>query len=501
LARSIKRKKGDEELEISSPNETPTTNSEESLKQIPEEAENKKTSEPEDIIKEGGISVSDTSDEKELRNEMFLAVYRHNDREAFNKAFEKLANFPDRIITDEDLLSTKHEYELKLGVLKAEQDLIELEESNPEWTQPSLKLATFYISISSLDKAENHLGKVFERLDAGENTIYAKELLAQIREKKGDPSSAIAILNGEADNEEHPSERRAHFLDKIADIHERNENIIEMQIALEKGLLLDPSNKLRRFRIAYSYAKNEGKTPLAFWHYSILLNQDRMHTSALHNIGLIYRNYGIKGKGIEYWLRAANIPDTHTIGNIASALIGEGFFSKAREYLDSVPDKEKISPRINEVANSLENKIKEEEETSKKLDRTANFHRRFVEKRLEKSSLNPADIEISGSWKSSAGETLNIDLSQDSNSISGTATPRFSGLNQPEKKLDLKGEIDGNYIEIQAIDNTPRGQTFLTIGSDKTRHYRLLLRSENKLEGLSWVEILNAGEIVLTKEN
>ena len=214
----------------------------------------------------------DVDPERKLYIDMYFA-FHEKDIAELDTAYRNLKELPDRQWTDEELDSQYADFKIKLGDTSAVDQLKQFEAEHNDWSLPSLHLARFYESVEILDQALAHIDTGLERTKADirrtvDFTIVKARLLSKAGEGRQARGSLYELANNVTDKD-----LQGQIYDALADLYEQLDDKIRMQLALEQGLLLEPEDKGRRFRLAYSYGEAKETKALAVYHYFVLLQK------------------------------------------------------------------------------------------------------------------------------------------------------------------------------------------------------------------------------------
>ena len=229
---------------------------------------------------------------------------------------------------------------------------------------------------------------------------------------------------------------KAQVFDKLADLYEMRDDNIRMQLVLEEGLQLQPEDKQRRFRLAYSYGKEKETKPLAVYHYRILARYDLEYNFALNNLGAELINFDLKGEKIRLWKQASEFNQPYPAGNLAIALADAGFFDEARAYIEELPDEYRNKSRAVEALEYIKNAEERELERSEKLDKFAGLKHRYMLKavaaRNDKTIRLIPSNELRVIWK------MNGDLQFQINEMPNNAVK--GEMHTDTRLYDISGE-------------------------------------------------------------
>lgn len=439
--------------------------------------------------------------EDQLFNKMLVAAIFSHDISETRDAYETLKSLAGRKMSDEALESEKAGLELQLGVNSAEQDLIGLESANEDWIQPSLRLARYYISLASYDRVEKHLAVGLSRAKTPTDMVAVKKLHAENLYLQGHGNEAKAEIEKFIEDVEE-IEHKTELLDQLATFHQKSGDSTLSTLCMERALLLEPSNKTRRFNLAFKYGANVDTTALAFYHYNILKKIDSRHTNVLNNLGVIYQHYDILGEMINCWRTSSLFDKPYPSANLAIRLISAGFFREARDYLDGLPPEKKLEPLPVRAATSLENKISGEEESIKQLHATALIHHDVISDALVSSdddTLSSSDNDnLVGLWKANTGASVQLLQITAAGKIYSSYVEKSTafGLENPIKHV-VSGKREGVIIRLTDTLDSP-GATVLGSGK-RIRNFVLVMKGPSQLKGYVWEDRLKPEKIELIK--
>ena len=375
----FRRKVGDRELVIG-PSEVPTPFIADidhaAAKPVMADTENDTTNLIHDDEPTAQLDI-DLLDERQLFRKMFIAQFVNRDIAEVEDAYEKLKALENREMTDEALETARVRFRLNLGDSLAEVMLKNLETDNPNWTEPSLRLAEFYISLASYNIAEQHISTGLDRAPAQSRLVEFKKLHADVRLSRDQHNVAISELEALLNDVDEP-QLKTEILDKLSDLHQKCGNDFLAALALERALIVDPGTMDRRLTLAFEYCGKEETSLLGYYHYSLLRIQDRRLPRVLNNLGVFFRDLGLLGEMVKCWEVASTFDQPYPAANLATRLINAGFYQKAQEYLDTLPTEQKLIALPANTAKFLYQKKAEEEDKIEQLKSAANIHHRFV---------------------------------------------------------------------------------------------------------------------------
>jgi tetratricopeptide (TPR) repeat protein len=370
-------------------------------------------------------------------------------------------------------------------------------------------LTDYFEDLARFDLAEPHAQKAIDRSKTDLRKAHSYRVMADIRIQLGTQADALELLNN-AISEVLENEAKARILDKVAEIHEAANDKLMAAKALEHALKLTPSDKGRRFKLAYIYS-DHGRQHLALFHYRILADQDPRHPSTMNNLAIVYGGLKLPGKCVEAWKRAASWGETHPMGNLSIQFIKHGFYDEARKVLDDVPLEHRDNPRVIKAISFLESTNEQEDEELNKHLEAMKVHHKYMllaveaEQNPELNQLTPKDL--AGDWATASGAELKIDLSEggDLNAVL-TVPTRFSPLagliagtsrsSPSERKFSLNLFKNGLVLTGTGFPLTQeRGSTLIGGGSPPNRDYFLVVTGKTNIRGFYSTDYKNPLEI------
>ena len=268
--------------------------------------------------------------------------------------------------------------------------------------------------------------------------------------------------------------------------------------ALEQALNLTPGDTERRFKLAYMYSE-QGQKLLSLFHYQLLVSRDPTYPYAMNNLGVLYGDLNLPGKKIQTWKNATqNKDETFPIGNIAIAMIENGFYDEARNLLDTVPTERKTDKRIAAAIDLLSSKPGKEDAELEGLAGSMEVRHRYMLKAVESEqdgdlSKCTADAFL-GLWKTPDGKELDFEVS-DKGDLSATmkhpptqgqVTSVFHRDQYFRQEFNLYIQRSGLVLSGSAVPSN-RPPTFsLLSGSPASESFFMVLTGFNTLEGCFW---------------
>lgn len=349
--------------------------------------------------------------ELQLKIDMYTAA-ENNDPEALRKAYGELSNVADREISIENLDGLYHYLRAKMGITEAIDELKELEKNNDDWTSPSYYLALLYKSLDSYDQALMHIDTGLAKCkDSARKAVRLQFLRADIfthLDKPGEILEDLYDLVSKATTDR----GRTLIYDKLADLYEALGDRTRMRLSLEQGLRLEPENKKRRFRIAYSYADDKNTKDLAIYHYQILTIQDPKYPSALNNYGALLEHYNLHGKKILLWKQAKEFDNPYPAGNIAISLANAGFQEEAKKCIEEIPEEHRNQARAIDALKHIETTQEDQGKQLQHIEKVANLKHRYMLEAIttqENAAVKKIKAtDLIGTWEMKDGMNFEI---------------------------------------------------------------------------------------------
>lgn len=446
-------------------------------------------------------------DEISLHTTMYIAAFDDKDADEIDVAYRKLKALEGRRMSNEVLETLRSRLRLETGIQAGEYELKELEKKNATWVGPSLALAQYFRKLSRHDLAKLHAEKAIERSESDSQKSLSYKELAEILIQLDAQADALKLLNN-ALSKVAKNEAKASILDKVAEIHETANDDQMATKALEHAMLLTPSDKGLRFKLAYLYFQHN-RDLLALFHYKILADQDASYSSTLNNLGAVYDRLKLPVKCVETWRRAANWGQPYPMGNLAIGLIKRGYFDEARKVLDNVPLEARGDVRVADAIRLMDSTGEREDEELKKYLEAVKIHHKYmllsveVEQNPELQALTHKDLI--GNWASAGGAELELSLSKDGSLQAVSTEPEISGalggifgpMKPPSRNaFNLNLEKNGLVLSGTAFPIQEESQVgLLGLGRSANRNYFLVVTSRTNISGLYWSDDTNPQEI------
>lgn len=202
--------------------------------------------------------------------------------------------------------------------------LREMTEKDPSSSEPWEELSEYYGELGQNREAAELLLRGSERVRvASKSELLRRAATAYSKDK--DYSTSYAVLR-RALGADTDSESQRVTLRMVADVAKRQKDVVPEAAVLEKSLDLDPADGMLRFRLAYLYAQM-GKHGMAVYHYRLRLAQEP-DPLALNNLGVAFRNLGLKAKEVEMFATAST-QSTLAKANLGHAYLDRGFLNEA----------------------------------------------------------------------------------------------------------------------------------------------------------------------------
>lgn len=398
----------------------------------------------------------------------------------------------------------------QIGIPGAVIEYKSLEEENPDWVEPSRKLAHFYFKTSALELAHQHLETGFQRANTNEKKGPLVLLKADLLKEEGKVGKALSILYEFAQDVDERDLKSTTY-QKIADIYESLGDTERMTVALEKALSIDPDNTAHRYRLAFEYGKTENLGLLSCFHYRVLLLQEPNHATALNNYGAQLEDLGAQAETIRLWKRGVEMAETdYPAGNIAIKLANAGFLAEAEEFLNELTAEQRAGERARYATEIIQKKRAENSEKVETIEAEARSYHDSIRDLLEKNEIEELRTlsvgKLAGTWQQD--NDVKLALTANSGVLSGE-------WKTPNNIYDVRGNKIGALIILEATE-TKRligGFGALLTGSSSSEPYwaditsnpmkfnlRLVIHSDGHLEGVRTEDGNKLKKCILTRE-
>jgi tetratricopeptide (TPR) repeat protein len=306
-------------------------------------------------------------------NPPFLALFdavERQDRAGIEAAIEKMRDDPPFGFKVQELEALKFSELLNAGFTDAIENLKEIEKNQTGQILASLYLARYYFRTRSDGKAEEHLKIAEERAFTDDRKVDVALLRAEMLDFTKGKETAIAFLDGELGNIG-DNKQRFRLFREIGNLSSTTSDKAKAIVAYEKALQCEPENIETRFKLALIYGTTPSLKMLGIRHYRIIHEQNHLHTSALHNLGLLYGELGLPISKIRLIKRAAEQKDGHALGNLAHFYIENGFVDDADKILREIPSEIALSERVIAAQQYLRRSEQENDANKEKLIHSA----------------------------------------------------------------------------------------------------------------------------------
>ena len=335
-------------------------------------------------------------------------------------------------------------------------------------------------------------------------------MLADILVHQGAQADAIEQLRNVV-SEFGDNDAKASALDKISEIYEAAGDGLMAAKALEHALELTPSDKDRRFTLAYLYSQHHQRH-LALFHYKILTDQDATYSSALNNLGVIYDELKLPVNRVETWRRAADWGETYPLGNLAIKLIKQGFYDEARRILDTVPLEARNDERVAHAIGLMDPTRKQENEKLEKHLEAVNVQHKYmllaVELEQDPDLRQLTCEDLFDNWTSADGADMTLSSLKAGGlqavltevAISGGLGSIIGPMSTPSReKYNLYLNQSGLLLTGTAYPVDPPVGGLLGLGRPSHRNYFLVIQSRATISGIHWSEDTNVKEITFNR--
>lgn len=270
----------------------------------------------------------------------------------------------------------------------------------------------------------------------------------------------------------------------------------------EAALDIDPFDTKLRFNVAYTYSdiKNE---KLALLHFH-KLTKTIQHAMGQNNLGASYSILDLKGKSIANLLKAAEMNNTLSMGNLAHKYLEVGFIKHAQELIDKANGLSKGGIEANQrIANAQktlkglqESENKREKELLLAAEEERKFRVKYANAFCSNNSVQKNDIE--GSWETPWGNgqltfneeanSFEIDISIEKVDAFASLTAALTGNQGKQEEVhkteyhNIKGRVN-NLSGKYTIDAKETGTTIMTKGVEyAATGYMLIDEGSNSID-------------------
>lgn len=151
--------------------------------------------------------------------------------------------------------------------------------------------------------------------------------------------------------------------------------------AIEESLVADPSQKNRRFMLAYEYSQL-GLDTLAVFHYQMVLRQYPDHSTARNNLGVQLSKLDVESAAVDEFKRAAASHEEYSPVNLARRLVDAGFLEEATVWIKQAQENKKPPEFTGAIASSIaaarENDMSARDEMNAEGDRLRTTVKEFA---------------------------------------------------------------------------------------------------------------------------
>jgi len=404
LLRLRRVKKGDNEVEIDSPEKK-------SIAEVPSIAETKPA--------EGQPSTPSTQELAEKKtpaqSDLMKAIFNRDRTKAETILKELISAEPDKKQSHEVLYNA-----LLCDVLKdadAKDILIKYLE-NPSYTD-SKKLILFTLaqhaeSLEQPGKANEYYDRIIAELPDLDDKAYAWVAKARILSNQDKLSEALNMLIDQVRSNPTDSTREIYFKE-IAEVHKALGNIEEHAIALEIAASINPGSYNLLFKAAY--AESQANLPLlAYLNYNLELDANPGNSMARNNLAVQLGEFNLPILAIDSYKRSQSDGNTLAAANIANALLEKGFAELAESILLEARQKPNYHTNVDHAIVSLSTKKESESSKKEKLEKASSRFKLFT-KGYGYALLIPNTlvVNLSGAWSFPSGS--NVKISQNGSTI------------------------------------------------------------------------------------
>ncbi len=428
-----------------------------------------------------------TEEVHKLMDKVFEALKKDDYAEAqriFDKEVETKIDVNDRALWRAVVLR----YSQRVGDTEALKRLVELSEKDGGEPRVIKQLAYSYKETSEYKKAREKFLLAKDKYDVNDEKqrtgivgcyIQASWCMAFENDNNGALNNLRELL---FDN--NLKDHRASILNALARISQDKADIEQFFTYAEEALDDDPSNTKLRFSLAYEYSNNNNNN-LALLHYKKLTDMQTNYPYGQNNLGVTYEHFGLSGKSVERYLRAAEYKETLPMSNIAKKYLNGGFTENAQKMIDKANalanEGVEVDYRVGEAQKRLNDLMKEENKKEKEILLEAEKERKFrvCYAKAFCSEETIAKEEIEGNWETpwSNGQlTFNeeanyfeIDISFKEADPFASLVSALSGSQGKQEEVyktvhhNIKGHVN-NLSGRYTVDEKEAGTTIMTKG-------------------------------------
>ena len=245
-----------------------------------------------------------------------------------------------------------------------------IEENDPAQIEASLSLARYYFRTGVYGNAEGHLRIADERSYTDDKKVDVALLRAEILDFTKGKEVAIAFLEEQL-KKVGSGKQLFRLFNEIGNRSNATINKSRTITAYEQALRCIPEDIEARFKLALIYGAIDALKMLGMRHYRIIHQQNYLHTGALHNLGLLYGEFGLPIAKINLIRKAAEQNDGHAIGTLARFYIEGGFVHEAQKIIRDAPKEVALSDRVIAAQQYLRKAEQDNETNREKLVRSA----------------------------------------------------------------------------------------------------------------------------------
>ncbi|WP_163267821.1 tetratricopeptide repeat protein [Chelativorans alearense] len=424
-------------------------------------------------------SESEAEQETQDDGSYFLQLYdaeEAKDVEKVREIFASLKASPEnfreaglgKFVEVSELLSL-----LRAGDSGAEERLLNFEGGKEEKVEASKILFYYYLRRRCFRDASTRLDSL-KALKWG-RAYDAESDLLEVRD--GVENSIQFLLNME---ESIDDDELGYFYSELARKYKLNGDEERFRRFAELSLSRNPENSPLRFRLAWSYNKEEDYIK-AYMNYCIIIRQDERDGTVLNNMSTILDKYELPIESVRHLRRAAEIEHPYPLGNIAIRYAEKGFVDEAERAISQIPEEHRGQTRGAEAVKIIADQKKEQEELYGKLNKNSDTLSALFNWCLEQARVGElTESALSGEWKSKGGETIIFDggevsfLRNDGERYCSNIAyptwihidlelvtkpkPSASLLSSFEKKMSVTLFVRGNEIRLfeNTIESDPR---------------------------------------------
>jgi hypothetical protein len=255
---------------------------------------------------------------------------------------------------------------------------------------------------------------------------------------------------------------------------------------------MEPLEKDLRFQLAFKYADADTTSPLAYYHYNKLLDQDERHPHCFNNMAIILGGLDMAAMYVKLLKQAKEFDRPYPHGNLAIALAKAGFLDEARSMIEELPEDLRLESWAAEAADFIVRKQRAEAEKMEKMERSSELlHRVYLTAALNMSSGQVPEVnDLVGTWISAS---CGLSLEKGSAPKWLVGTFREKGY---EYSAELK--LTDNLITGEA---TRKGERFGLLSGPTTQKMLLTRESEAKMVGLIYTDEMDPTEVTLVRQD